>query len=457
MNINTSGTSGLGRARLSKRAAIRLISFTAALIAVLAVRNIQLMSQASSSERSLEYTYSRAMGDLCDAVEDISDTLEKELYAGSEKMHRSLSVQLYREAASAKAALSQLPIERAELENTYKFLSQVGDYSLSVSERLLKGEEISEEEYENIAALYDFAKSLSEDMWALESSVACGEISLGTDDTAAENEPPTVTDGFSDFENSFESYPTLIYDGPFSDNILERTPRMTASAEEVTQQKALERCSLGMNINSTEFTNISDVEGKMPCWRFSNDDSTIACEVTKNGGYISYFLKSRIVQETSLSNEQGVKAAEELLDDLGILSMTATYYENINNVLTVNFAYNDVNVCCYTDLIKVSVAMDDGEILGFDAKGFLVNHTDRDLPGDLISESRAEEAVSPKLSIRSQRLALIPSEGLEERLCYEFACTAENGRNVLVYVNAQTAEEEQILILVESDSGTLTI
>ena len=34
---------------------------------------------------------------------------------------------------------------------------------------------------------------------------------------------------------------------------------------------------------------------------------------------------------------------------------------------------------------------------------------------------------------------------------------AENGRNVLVYINAQTAEEEQILILVESKSGTLTV
>ena len=39
----------------------------------------------------------------------------------------------------------------------------------------------------------------------------------------------------------------------------------------------------------------------------------------------------------------------------------------------------------------------------------------------------------------------------------EFRCRAENGRNVLVYINAQTAEEEQILILVESKSGTLTV
>ena len=361
---------------ISKRNAVRIVSFTVAVVGVLAVRNIQLMSSEKRALRSVSYTYSRAMGDLCDAVENVSDTLEKELYAGSGKMHQSLAVKLYREASSAKAALSQLPIEELQLENTYKFLSQVGNYSMAVSERLMNGEEITDEEYENISSLYDFSKELSEDMWELESSVNSGEIAL-TQTGSQQSDPPTVTEGFSDFEGSFESYPSLIYDGPFSDNIMERTPRMTSEAENVSQTKALERCSLGLNMNSTVFTDISEVEGKMPCWRFSNEDKTVACEVTKQGGYISYFLKSRISESTELTNEQ---AAEDFLDDLGILSMKTTYYENIDNVLTVNFAYNDLDVCCYTDLIKVSVAMDDGEILGFDAKGFLVNHYDRDIP-----------------------------------------------------------------------------
>ena len=407
---------------ISKRNAVRIVSFTVAVVGVLAVRNIQLMSSEKRALRSVSYTYSRAMGDLCDAVENVSDTLEKELYAGSGKMHQSLAVKLYREG----------------------------------SEMCIRDREITDEEYENISSLYDFSKDLSEDMWELESSVNSGEIAL-TQTGSQQSDPPTVTEGFSDFEGSFESYPSLIYDGPFSDNILERTPRMTSEAENVSQTKALERCSLGLNMNSTVFTDISEVEGKMPCWRFSNEDKTVACEVTKQGGYISYFLKSRISESTELTNEQGVKAAENFLDDLGILSMKTTYYENIDNVLTVNFAYNDLDVCCYTDLIKVSVAMDDGEILGFDAKGFLVNHYDRDIPEADISQSRAKESVSPRLEIVSGRLALIPTDGLEEKLCYEFRCRAENGRNVLVYINAQTAEEEQILILVESKSGTLTV
>ena len=70
---------------ISKRNAVRIVSFTVAVVGVLAVRNIQLMSSEKRALRSVSYTYSRAMGDLCDAVENVSDTLEKELYAGSGK------------------------------------------------------------------------------------------------------------------------------------------------------------------------------------------------------------------------------------------------------------------------------------------------------------------------------------------------------------------------------------
>lgn len=156
----------------------------------------------------MSYTYSRAMGDLCDAVENVSDTLEKELYAGSGKMHQSLAVKLYREASSAKAALSQLPIEELQLENTYKFLSQVGNYSMAVSERLMNGEEITDEEYENISSLYDFSKELSEDMWELESSVNSGEIAL-TQTGSQQSDPPTVTEGFSDLREALKAIQAL--------------------------------------------------------------------------------------------------------------------------------------------------------------------------------------------------------------------------------------------------------
>ena len=160
---------------------------------------------------------------------------------------------------------------------------------------------------------------------------------------------------------------------------------------------------------------------------------------------------------SSITVDEALKAGDACLDSLGINSMRRTYYENINHIMTINYAYYLGDICCYTDLIKVSVAMDSGEIIGFDARGYLVNHQSRAYSDKRLSVLEVQKQLSPKLKVLSRGLAVIPSDSQEERLCYEFKCEAPDGTHVLVYFNAYTGKEEQILILFESESGTLTM
>ena len=39
----------------------------------------------------------------------------------------------------------------------------------------------------------------------------------------------------------------------------------------------------------------------------------------------------------------------------------------------------------------------------------------------------------------------------------EYVCTDEEGRHIIVYVNARTGQEENIYLLVEDENGILTI
>lgn len=442
--------------KCKRRCLIRVFTFGIFALTVLIARNFMLMDEARRNTLVLNASYASALEQLADACKNISETLEKELYAGSEKTHKDLSVKLYQQASAAKTALSQLPMGRAQTNNTYKFLSQVGNYSLAVGKKLDKDKGISTKDYENISKLYDFSKKLAQNISEMESALNAGEIDF-SDAQIDTQGVPEVTDGFSDFEQDFKDYPSLIYDGPFSDNIMEKKPKMTQNAQQVSRKKALEKCCMAMNISANDLEDTSEVGGNMPAVRFSNKDNTVCCEVTKNGGYISYFLKSRPVEEEKMSRQQALKTGKKYLDYLGILSMKTTYYDIHNGIMTVNYAYDDLGTCVYTDLIKLSIALDNGEILGFDARGFLVNHTKREYPKKLFSKLRAQERVSPKLTVQSSRLAVIPTENLEEKLCYEFKCKAKNGRNVLVYFDALTGEEQQILLLVESPSGTLTV
>ncbi|MBR4555252.1 MAG: germination protein YpeB [Ruminococcus sp.] len=443
---------------MKKRTIIRIVSFAVAAMAVLVARNLALMKRNESTLLALQNNYVRAVEELSTAADNISNTLRKELFAGTADMHQKLSQQLWRDSSAAKAALLQLPVGELGLENTYKFLSQVGNYSLAMSEKLREGGSLSAEEYERLTALYDFSKKLCDDMWALEGKVSDGSVSFGGEDApGGESAPPTVTEGFTDFEEGFDSYPTLVYDGPFSDHIMQKAPLMTSGKQEVPIETARQRAAFALGTDIGELTEVTGEQGKMPSYVFSDGEQTVSCAVTKQGGYVSYFIKTRDVITSSLSEEDALAAGDEALEALGYGNMRRTYFEDIGNIMTVNYAYYEGDICCYTDLIKVSVAMDSGEILAVDARGYLVNHQHRMFSDKRKSVLDMQKKVSPKLSVLSRGLAVIPSDSEEELLCYEFKCSAPDGTHVLVYFNAFTGREEQILILFESESGTLTM
>ena len=69
----------------------------------------------------------------------------------------------------------------------------------------------------------------------------------------------------------------------------------------------------------------------------------------------------------------------------------------------------------------------------------------------------AESLVSKELIVNDSNLCLIPSEGMNEIFCYEVSCIGKEGRNILVYINAETGEEERILLLDIGSGGVLTV
>ena len=136
--------------------------------------------------------------------------------------------------------------------------------------------------------------------------------------------------------------------------------------------------------------------------------------------------------------------------------MKETYYLNDSGILTINYAYSQDGVIMYPDLIKVKVALDNGEILGIETTGYLSNHTIRDIPKNIISKEEAKKYLNKDLNIGSEGLAIIPTEYKTEILCYEFKGKVET-HEFLVYINAKTGAEEDILVVYNTPNGILTM
>ncbi|MCH5324425.1 MAG: germination protein YpeB [Eubacterium sp.] len=446
---------------ISKRCFVRIISFLAALAVVMGVMAAQSFRTANALKAQMEYTMMKNVEDLSANIDNINTSLSKGIYAGTPEMMSQLSAKLWSDAASAKAALSQLPVAQLNLENTFKFLSQVGNYSKSLADRYSAGEELTDEDRDNLIALAEYAQKLSDQMWQVEQKINSGELSFeqtadGIWGSGSKDQPQYVTEGFTDFEEGYDSYPRLIYDGPFSDHILEKEPEMLKGQRDISAEDALEIAKKASGADDLTHTDNDDEQGKMPSYVFSNQNG-VSVSVTRAGGYVSYMIGYRAVENRGISANEATERAKKFIQNITKDSVTDTYYEINNNICTINFAGEKDGVILYTDLIKVSVAMDNGEILAYDARGYLTNHTDRDINEPSLSEEDARAKLSKQLNVNSSGLAVIPSSGTNERYCYEFACTTPEGRQMLVYINADTGKEEQILILRISENGTLTV
>ena len=162
------------------------------------------------------------------------------------------------------------------------------------------------------------------------------------------------------------------------------------------------------------------------------------------------------MSDKKISENDAIDKGKEFLKNNNIGSMKETYYLTNENILTINYAYYQDETIIYPDLIKVKVALDNGEVLGIEATNYLNNHIEkRDLGNYKISSDEAKKMVSPKVQIASIDKAVIPTEYNTEINCYEIKGKIEDN-DFLLFINGETGEEEDILMVVNTPNGTLT-
>lgn len=434
---------------------------TAGLIAAL-LWAFSMNRSVKAYEIDTENNYNRAFHEMVSYIEDIDSLLAKAQLANDPADLASMSSEIFRKSTGAKACLGQLPTSKISLENTAKFLSQAGDYTYVLSQNMINGEDISQEEYDNLSALNDYAAKLRNSLVQIQQKIYSGEMKLS--DANAQQEINTVQaasgDILADLENvekSFDEYPSLIYDGPFSQHIENQQSAMLANEREVTREEALEIAQNFLGERGLSFEYASE-NTAIDAYAFNKatSEGQLSISITKRGGHVLYFIKSVNVEQENIDPSAATQKALEFLENRGYTGMSSSYYDKSNGVAVINFAATQGDVICYSDLIKVSVAMDTGEIVGMEAKGYLMNHRERESVTPKLTADEARARVSTSLEVSHSGLAIIPKDSLREVLCYEFKGSF-NGRNFIVYINADNGREEQILLLIESENGVLTV
>jgi len=188
----------------------------------------------------------------------------------------------------------------------------------------------------------------------------------------------------------------------------------------------------------------------------TKNNADISISISKKGGHVILMNSNREIELQVLTMEQANKKGKEFLNSHGFPNMKETYYLKEGGIVTINYAYFQNEVIVYPDLIKVKVALDNGEVLGIETTGYLNSHAERVLNSPKITKDEVKENLNKNIEIQSEGLAIIPTEWKTELLCWEFKGKVDN-TDFLVYINAETGREEDILIIVNTPNGTLTM
>lgn len=449
------------------KAKVLTASYVAAAFLVVGGFAVLGHARAAAYRNTLSNVYQHAFSELTASVYEVDSALQKLSYATSPSLISSLCTEVFGKAMLAQMALGELPYGNVELEHTAAFIAKAGDYAAALSKSAAVNGACSAEERQNLRALAAASSSLSQMLTDLETDLYRGAITMEDLSNAEarlsaateQGGPITAGSSYQNIESEFPQIPSLVYDGPFSEHLSNRTPKLLEGKTAYSQGQALTAAADFLRVKPEILTLTGTVEGNLPAWGFSGaiEGGEVYLEVSQQGGVVVQMLSSRAAGEAAFSAEEAKIAALEFLAERGYQGLTPTYYISKANILTVNLAYTQDGVLCYPDLIKVSVALDTCRVVGFEARGYLMNHTPRTLSQPAISEVDAQAVVGSDLTILSRQLALIPTGGEYEVLCYEFKCETADGKHCLVYVNAQTGAEERILLLLEDETGTLVI
>lgn len=443
--------------QVSRRGKIRVRLYASVLILVLFSAFVINAQKASELSRQLNADAERSLSTLEACMSSINTNLTKGLYANTTPMLSSMAISLTRDAASAKNSLSALPLSDTQLDNMLKFLSQVGAFVSTLDRKLSLGEPITSEERNQLKQLIDVSQKLLSELDTITQGVEDGSVSFkqaGSTLQKSADQSVQIDSAFGDAEQTLTDYPTLIYDGPFSDHILNQTPKTLEGKTDVSKEKALEIASDFIGIDKSTLRFDSETNGVIETYNFFVDSINIS--VCKKGGAVLYLLGSSSAGESVITPEQAVENAKNFLSAKGYKNMKESYYSTQDGICTVNFAYENEGVICYPDLIKLSVSLETGNIISFDARGYIMNHTDRPPVQSKISADEAKMSVSDYLTVMSSRLAVIPTDYKTEKTAYEFHCKTPDEQEVLVYIDVLTAKEDDILLLLYSDGGILT-
>lgn len=424
--------------------------------------------QAENLRLSSNNQNQRAFRDLASHMDQLETSLAKGRVASTTNQK---VLQLSQAGSNSEAAmkdLAQLPAEDTGLSYVGQFLNQVGEFSRNAAQKVANGTNLTSDEEKTLADVHDrlittnrkvqdlLVRVDTENLaWTSPQSNVFQRLSFGKAQIAEASaegqdvQPNSVRAGLDQLNASLQKLPPFSYTGEFATRSVAEP--LGLPTQEVTKDKAQEVANdflakVGSPGVSLEFAGVSS--GPMGGYLWKQGD--ISLTVSKRGGVVTEFWNQRSLQERTLTTDQAKSKALMTLTSLG-WSLVPTSVEDYGGYIRLEVIDEKDKVRYYPDKIRLTVALDNGQITAYDATPYWAYHHPRKLSSKITAD-QARAKLQSGFQTKETGLAVIPVLGNREVLAYEFRGTYQ-GEEYLVYVNAENGLEEKIQRIIKTPRG----
>ncbi|NQD65176.1 germination protein YpeB [Bacillus haikouensis] len=399
-----------------------------------------------------ENNYQRAFHELTYQMDILHDKIGTTLAMNSKRSLSPALADVWRLTSQAHSDVGQLPLTLLPFNKTEEFLSNIGDFSYRVAVRDLDDKPLTDKEYKSLETLYKQSADIQKELRKVQHLVIKNnlrwmdvEMALASGKENADN---TIIDGFKTVEKNVTGYDEASFGSTTFVNSQKRDENFKKlKGEQISKKDAVALLRKYSGIDKSKDAKVAS-SGKGSEFKFysvsiGNGNTEASMDVTQKGGYPIWYINNREVKDSKISLNKAAEKATKFLKENKFEKLEL--FESVQYDKMGIFTYVTVldGVRIYPDAIKIKVALDNGQIIGFAAEDYLRNNHDREIAEPGIALEDAKKETNTNLKVMEERLAVIVNDLNEEVLCYEFLGMLGND-TYRIFINANTGEEEKV-------------
>ncbi len=413
-------------------------------------------NNAMNYKTDLENVYNKNFYNLLDSVNNLDTKLSKTLSSESDgsTYQRKMLMEASKNASEAEISVSELPLSQSDIQDLIKLVNQISGYTSTLAEKLASGGTLSSDDIKSLKEVQESVRALKNQLNEFEKKLNKGYSILdGSLDIDKDSNGFSRT--FSANKDNNVEYPTMIYDGPFSDSVVNsKVKGLTGDA--VTKSEASENVKKYFK-NAVDVDYQGETKGRFETYNFSvknSDDEQLYIQVSKIGGHILTISGAGESGENNIDMAGAKDIALKFATDNGVENAIVVWSDSIDNDVYLNIAPTSNGIILYPDLVKVKINMTSGTIVGYDSTTYFTNHVNRSLSKGKLSLADAKGRVPSTFEIVQARYALSPLDYNREVVCVEVE--AENDDSTYYfYYNVESGSLENVLKVIKTDNGNL--